>query len=777
MRSVTEWLRSRTDEQLVTLLRNRPDLALPAPADLAVLATRLTVRSSLARATDSLDAFTLRVLEAIALQSTPGSVSVAAELIGARDAEVNTAVDRLGEWGLVWRDGDRLHLVGSAREALGPYLAGLGQNAAELWSTVPMASVRATLTALGLDAIRQPEAGQLIGEAVADPARLAELLAGLRDDDRALLARIDASSPVVMLRPGQTPGDEDSPAARLARLGLLVPLDPTTVELPREVGLALRSAPPLAGVAATPAPIELADPDVAMVDGTGVTQVLEITRQVAALIRDWTEEPPAILRAGGLGVRELRRTAKALDLTEDQTALLAEVATAAGLIATTSSAQPVWLPTTDVDSWLAMPAEAQWRRLAEAWRDMRRQPSLAGARSERGRLISVLSIDAERASAVTTRRTVLELLASLPEGARPRHAEEVVARLAWQAPRRAAALRPAVEATLTEAEVLGITGGGALTGYGRHLVRGEGQQAQLALGAALPDPVDEFLVQPDLTVVVPGPPSPQLAQALAATAELESSGGAQVWRITADSIRRAMDAGWSADDLAGLLQNRSRTPVPQALTYLIEDGARRHGVLRAGVAEGYLRSDDEALLDRVLSDRDLAPLGLRRLSATVAVANAPLDKVLSALRSGGYAPAAEDATGNPVALAADPPRSRVPKRRDRSVVSTRLGDETLIETVRRLRQGDELARTAHQVTVTNSVPGVTSATTLGVLRDAIRSDRRVWVSYVEQAGTTATRIIAPLSLGGGFLRGHDADTQEFRSIPLHRLTSVNVLND
>ncbi|MGI8881900.1 MAG: helicase-associated domain-containing protein [Jatrophihabitans sp.] len=777
MRSVTEWLRSRTDDELVTLLRHRPDLALPAPADLAVLATRLAVRSSVARATDALDAFTLRVLEAVALQPTPGSATVVADLVGGTGDEVRAAVDRLGDWGLVWRDEDRLHLIGTAREALGPHLAGLGQAAVDLWTTVPMLAARDTLTQLGLEAVRQPEAGLLIGETLADPDRVTELLRGLAQDERALLARIDAASPVVLLRPGQTIADEDSPAARLTRLGLLVPLDPSTVELPREVGIALRSAPPLAGVAATPPPIELAEPDVSMVDGTGVTQVLEITRQVAALIRDWTDEPPAILRAGGLGVRELRRTAKALDLTEDQTALLAEVGTAAGLIAMTSGVQPVWLPTTDVDSWLAMPAEAQWRRLAEAWRDMRRQPSLAGARSERGRLISVLSIDAERASAVATRRTVLELLSSLPAGARPRRAEEVVARLGWQAPRRAEGLRPAVEATLTEAEVLGITGGGALTTYGRHVMHGEGQQAQLALADALPAPVDEFLLQPDLTIVVPGPPSPPLAQALAATAELESSGGAQVWRITADSIRRAMDAGWSAADIDRLLTSRSRTPVPQALTYLIEDGARRHGVLRAGVVEGYLRCDDEALLDRVLNDRDVASLGLRRLSATVAVAAAPLDRVLSALRAGGYAPAAEDATGAAVVVAPDPPRSRVPNRRDRSVVTTRLGDETLTETVRRLRQGDELARTAHQITVTQSVPGVTSATTLGVLRDAIRSDRRVWVSYVEQAGTTATRIIAPLSLGGGFLRGHDADTQEFRSIPLHRLTSVNVLSD
>ena len=78
---------------------------------------------------------------------------------------------------------------------------------------------------------------------------------------------------------------------------------------------------------------------------------------------------------------------------------------------------------------------------------------------------------------------------------------------------------------------------------------GDPSSAARALDALLPAPVDHFLVQADLTVVVPGPPEPALAAELEAMTELESAGGASVHRVTTASVRRALDAGYTADDL------------------------------------------------------------------------------------------------------------------------------------------------------------------------------------------------------------------------------------
>ena len=62
---LVDWLRAQYDATLAALVRLRPDLTVPPPADLTVLATRAGVRASVHRACDDLDTPTLAVLEAL----------------------------------------------------------------------------------------------------------------------------------------------------------------------------------------------------------------------------------------------------------------------------------------------------------------------------------------------------------------------------------------------------------------------------------------------------------------------------------------------------------------------------------------------------------------------------------------------------------------------------------------------------------------------------------------------------------------------------------------
>jgi hypothetical protein len=719
-----------------------------------MLASRLGVRSSVQRAVDGLNAFTLRVLEALVLTSSDGQTppAQAVALLGGAEG-VDGALAELYELALIWGGDDVVHLIVAVRDVIGSYPAGLGRPFTEISGARPAP-------------YDSPEA-------------LAALIATVDDTEREILDRLAAGPPVGVVRGAadrQVPHADQSPPHRLIARGLLVPIDAQTVELPREVGLALRSSA-MGAVSTRPPDIELLEREPAQLDRLGTTAVLDTVRQVESLAETWTHRPPPVLRAGGIGVRELRRTARDLDVEEPVAALIAEIAHAAGLIGATTGIDPVYLPTVEYDIWQRQPSAQRWGELAVAWLGMTRQPSLVSQRGERERLLTALGPDVERGTIPALRAQVLQVLTSLPPGAAPVARSAVLARLAWEAPRRARAQRPSAAAILAEADQLGITAAGGLTGYSRTLLNGTRAVAEQVLAGALPEPVDTFVVQPDLTIVVPGPPTARLGAELALVADLESTGGANVYRITEASVRRALDADRSAADLTRLMGEHSSTPIPQALTYLIDDVARRHGLLRAGLASAYLRCDDEALLARVVADRGTAALGLRRIAPTVVVCEAPVARVLEVLRGAGYAPAGESADGAVVTLTAQAPRapSRPTGRSLRARVAAQPGAH-LTELVRRVRSGDTVTTLHERVApIAQQVPGVTSATTMGVLREAIRESRPVWLGYASPDGTMSQHTILPISMAGGTVRGHEADSQQLQSFALHRITAVSIV--
>ncbi|MCW2493690.1 MAG: hypothetical protein JWN47_3054 [Frankiales bacterium] len=788
--TLTDWLRRSSDLDLMALLRRRPDLALPAPVDLATLASRASVRSSIARALDALDAFSLRVLEVVAgLGAGVSTTTVHSWFPPGDTTAVDAAVGRLRDWLLLWGDNDNLHPVGAVREVIGPYPAGLGRSADELFAMVNDIALAPLLRRLGLPPATQPGSGAAAATAVI--ADLDHLLGQCDEAERAILDRLAEGPPIGGLR-NATMIRADSaaaaagPARSLLNRGLLVPVDRDTVELPREIALRLRTHP-AGDVQREPVPVAATERGTSVIDGGGSNAVLETVRLVELVLNAIADDPPVQLRAGGLGVRDLRRLARVLDVTESVTGLLIEVAYEAGLLSSTTHVDPSYLPTTEFDSWLRRSTAARWVQLANAWLAMTRLPSLIGERDERDKTIAPLSADVERHSAPGLRLQLLRLLAELPPGQAPTADAAVLARLSWMAPRRASTSRPLAAAMLAEAATLGVTGYGAITGYTRALVDGAETGAVRAelnatdlLSAALPEAVEEFLLQPDLTAVVPGPPTADLEHELALTADLESTGGASVYRISPASLRRALDAGRSGSDLLQFFTNYSRTPVPQALQYLINDVAAQHGRLRTGTATSYLRCDDESLLDRVMTDPIADSLNLQRIAPTVVVSSSGISVLLDKMRAAGFAPAAESSDGAIVSLAADAPR--VPGRQHSRLARIRptaIPDDQLAEVVARLRASERLSVAVTQSTnrVSQQIPGVTSASILELLRSAIRGERTIALGYVDDTGTPSQRTLMPISLGGGMVRGHDPDDSRLRSYPLQRITTVVLLED
>ncbi len=281
--------------------------------------------------------------------------------------------------------------------------------------------------------------------------------------------------------------------------------------------------------------------------------------------------------------------------------------------------------------------------------------------------------------------------------------------------------------------------------------------------------MSEVIVQADLTILAPGPLTPELAAEFALLADVESAGAATTYRVTETSLRRALDAGRTAAGIREMLARTSVTPVPQSLDYLIEDVARRHGRLRVGTALSFIRCDDPSLVAQVLGSPVAESAALRSVAPTVLVSQArPLDLV-EALRAHGFAPVVEDTSGAVVALSR--PAARV--RESRTTRAPRV--PTRAPTTSELRAAVAAMRSADRV---RSARGASSGAYTGEaaiarLHEAAGTGTAVTVSVVDAAGRSSARLVVPASVGGGRIEGIEPDSAEPVVLPLHRVISVS----
>jgi hypothetical protein len=743
-RSLADQLRSWPDERLTGLLRDRPDLSTPAPADSAQLASRAATRSSLNRALDLLTRLELSVLDALVASGHTTDAELA-HILDAEPPAVESAVRRLTDLALVWQSDAGLRPLTGVPEALG-----------SLSSLHPITPGRSQ-------------------------AEVAALLTQLSPAARAMLEHVEAGSGEAdagSARRAIPPAEAASPAEELLSRGLLVPGRPRLVRVPGEVQIALRGGHTTRAPIDVPPEISTSERDAAQIDHAAAGVACEAVRRVELVVDHWGTHPPVALRSGALAVRDLKAAAEFAQLDEPTTALVVEVAAAAGLLATwpDTDGNPAWTPTEAFDTWCDEPAAARWTRLARAWLDTERLPHLVGTRDAAGKTRNALDPELTSRVAPETRAMLLAELAALPPGhvvATGTGPASVVARLSWLRPRRPPSRAEHVAAALGEAGHLGITGLGGLASYARFLAAPStnGDDPGPLLAPLLPAEVDQVLIQADLTAVAPGPLTRERARDLHLVADVESRGQATVYRFTASSVRRAFDAGWAAHEVHAFLAAVSRTPVPQPLSYLVDDAARTFGTVRVGHAEAFLRADDEAALTELLHHPRAGSLGLRRLAPTVLVSTTPLDVLIPRLRELGVSPLVESIDGT--VHVSRPDRRRARPRVARRTADARL-EARLAQVVTAVRAGDKVAETRGTASAGTTLTPIGS---LAALRDAVESGRTVLIGYVDNHGTATERLVDPVRVDGGWLTARDHRADDVRQFAVHRIRTVHPVDD
>ncbi|GLK17206.1 helicase-associated domain-containing protein [Herbiconiux flava] len=528
---------------------------------------------------------------------------------------------------------------------------------------------------------------------------------------------------------------------------------------------------------------------------TAITAVAELVQQLRVA--------PARVRArGGVSVAEEKRLAPLLSLEPDAVGPLAEVAVAAGLAAVDGEEL---LSTESADAWSALSPGGRWLALARRW--LNGLPAPLPEHLRTARVTDAAALDA-----------------AYPAADEPMHA----------------ALLDAAE----RGELLGVWASGHLTLFGRTLFDAADSPADAgrttpatgtaaatdaaptaldttvldtsALDAELPPEVDQVYLQHDLSVIAPGPLSPALDARLRLAADLENRGVASSYRISQPSIDRALSSGETEQSLHEFLGALSLTGIPQAVDYLLTEGARRHGLVRvlsrppseshreadqyhgSGQhlgsdrhpgsdqrdggdpfrADGRYRSSpqhrgageepprtlvqsaDPSLLTALAADQALSALGLRRDGEGALATRATPASAYWLLLDARYPVIAEDADGRVRLMR----RARVlPARPAASAATPPPATAAVTDLVLRLR--DAARRN----------PDDADAWTARLLDRAVRARTPVTIGVRMPDGSTTRLDVTPLSLANGRLRVSDERAGVERTVPVANIVELTAL--
>ncbi len=539
------------------------------------------------------------------------------------------------------------------------------------------------------------------------------------------------------------------------RLGLLWPAD----------GNAYRLANPLRGGPMARKPTVHRPPDAPrwslveqhVIDTAGGALALRTVLGVERLIEVCSATPVQPLRSGGIGVKEVRRLAKALGADEVRTRLWLALAYHADLL---DGDEGEILPTDTADGWLAGVPGERLVTLARTWWQLPGSPTVPGPDGKLPPALAHAYLDGDR----QVRHALVEWFADQPAGAVLADRRELVSVLCWQRPGLfgdPTSFTVPFDATVAEAEALGVLAQDGLSSWGRALAR-DGDMDVVA--GWLPDLTRSARLQADLTAVVTGIPDGELAGLLNLAADAGERDTASVWRFSPSSVRRALDAGYTADRLLAELAAVASHGVPQPLEYLVRDIARRHGEISVVPVACCVLAKDAALAAELAAHRSL---DLRLLGSEVLASSQSVARTLASLRQHGYAPVATDRSGTAVVERVRPRRADTRPK----YWSTPKADPepnlfllatTLLE--RGPRQEPDHSE--------DEFGWHLNRREQAMLASAIRTETPIEIVYVDQNDRRSRRVITPYGQAGGMLEAWCHMREDERHFLISRIERV-----
>lgn len=472
------------------------------------------------------------------------------------------------------------------------------------------------------------------------------------------------------------------------------------------------------------------------------------TQRAAAALRTLALEPVKRNRRGGTSQTGVKTLAEALRTGHEQAERVVEMLRSAGLVHGVVSAAhgDRFAVSPAGNAWLALPHAERWLTLAEA---------LAGRIS--GPLSTALRIS---------------------EGALGAAVSEI---LPVEFPLLSESRLADARALADAAEDLGFTVDGALTPIASSLLdrdldlASDPEEPLASIRAALPPIAPGVYVQPDLSVVVPGPLSPDDEAALFGVADIEQLGVASSLRITPSSLARALENGVGIADARALLERLSLTGIPQPLDFLLSDVESKHGsvIVFAGTSRTRVRVADPAVGDAMLVDRALLHLQLQRdpgALAYVLLSRLRPEHVLAALVDARYAAIAGS---DPDAAPATPPEPGAMAPAPAAAGSEPGGEPAPATGSAARGPHPAVAELVDRVLAGAEQPG--SGEWTRRIELAIREKRAIEITAAAGPEVRTFRLL-PASLSGGRLRASDQTAGVERTLPVSAITGVEILD-